>query len=771
LTRPAERLAMDGGARKRLTRAVAVLVVMLAAVGALLYFHYYPRLTPEEAIRRYIDLIPQHERDFAAAVSDGLDPGDARVVGSILSRLDRVRAKVRSLQDGEEIKSLMNDHSRAALALEVEMMRTVRARLSQASKEVAWIDNNYRDELIPERIKDLYGQVVEDYKLFRAFGGGYRVAEAKSLVENLTDHYRFATVLLAYRQEVETLLRDVVRPRDLRRAERIIDRLSSLRLRLRAGRGAVDAKRRDAVVALTKHIIEQIDQVKRNTRERRKLIFAAYPYENQLPILYEYRLELPRLRSTLLALGLEEEAREIQYVMQSLATRIEEYEEIEDAEEALAVIHDEMVAFEKELGNMLADGLQARDAKKCVAMQRGLEKHFVVFRQGEKESFERAHPNILLMHSLHSTITREVAKWMSLMIGNVMGIREGYSKTKDVGLLRHQMARVKGYLKVFKAARRKDEISQARGAIKELEKRIDFLKHYDERMAILEVKKAEIESLRLTIDSIFKDKLTADDAPRINKTKRSLERYKKYDPWVEGGIFRERVQLVTYIDGLTENRLNHKAARLLMLKMTFFKAHNRDVEMGQLVEVEEYAGLFKAFKRDDLEEEARTLKSEIEYFMRVKGQLEVWRAEFRKLMDDPFDMFGRPTRGLQAGDVKKLIKTLAAIEKERVQADRALAEDNANEKMLSSLKSDLLKLSTDISQAIEDRLDEAEGRVGEITSSLLETGSVERIKEFIAELEDAYAVLKIKRPGAAVSAKAAVAKARKRRKQIERAAR
>jgi hypothetical protein len=762
---------MYGGGRKRLTRAVPVLVVVLAAVGVFMYFRYYPRLTPQEAIRRYIDLIPQHERDFAAAVSDGLDPGDVRVVGSILSRLDRVRAKVRSLQDGEEIRSLMNDHSRAALALEVEMMRTVRARLSQASKEVAWIDNNYRDELIPEKVKDFYGQVVEDYKLFRAFGGGYRVAEAKSLLENLTDHYRFATVLLAYRQEVETLLRDVVRPRDLRRAERIIDKLSSLRLRLPAGLGAVDTKRRDAVVVLTRHIIEQIGQVKRNTRERLKLIFAAYPYENQLSILYEYQLELPRLRSTLLALGLEEEAREIKYVMQSLATRLEEYEEIEDAEEALAVIHDEMVAFGKELGKMLADGLQARDAKKCVAMQRGLEKNFVVFRQGEKESFKQAHSNILLMHSLYSAITREVARWISLMMENVIEIREGYSKTKDVGVLRDQMALVKGHLKVFKAARRKGEISQARGAIKELDKRIDFLKHYDERMAILEVKKAEIESLRLTIDSIFKDKLTADDVPKINKAKRSLERYKKYDPWVEGGIFRERVELVTYIDGLIANRLDQKAARLRMLRMAFFKAHNRDIATGQLAEVEEYAGLFGALKRDELEEEAWRLKREIEYFMRIEDQLGAWLAEFRKLMDDPFDMFGRPTRGLQAGDVKKLTKTLAVIEKERVQADRALAKDNANEKMLSSLKSELLKLRTEISQAIEDRLDEAERRVGEITSSLPETGSVERIKELIAELEDAYGVLKIRRPGVAVSAKAAVAKARKRREQIERAAR
>jgi len=769
VARLAERLESHRAVRRKVTKAVVLPVIIAVAVAAFLYVRHYPQLTPEETIHRYIDIIPEYEKDFRAAISDGLGPGDVKVVGRIFARLDEAKEAIRAFHGVEGTEPLMREHTVAALALEVEIMKAVRIHLSGAAKDVAWVATRYRDELVPENLKDLYSRVLADYKLLRAFGGDRAAGEAKLLLGNLASHYRFSLTLLAHRQEVETLLGGDPRPRNLRRASKILDKLYSLRARLPIARDALDTKQHAAIAALISYVKEQIEQVKRSTRERLDLIYTAYPHESELPILYEYRQELPRLHSTLLALDLEAEAAEIGPVTKSLETRIADYEEIESAEEALGAMYSDMRAFEDRLPDMLADGLQPTDAKKCVAMRRALEEHFVVFRHGEKESFKQAHPNILLMHQLHSRITGELAKRTSMMVQAIMQIRETYSRTKDIDLLRDHRALVREYLGVLKAAKLRNEVSLAKVALADLDKRIDFVKNYEKRSAVLEVKKAEIQSLRLTIDSVFSNGLMKEEVGTIRKVKRSLEKYKKYDPWVEGGIFRERVLLVTYIDGLVEHTLNQGAAKVRYFRQVFFRAHNASKLPEWLAEVETIASLTGALNRNDLKREAEQLKREMEYFSGVRHQLDSWREEFNKLRDEPFDALGRPRRGLQAGDVKRLLNVTELIRKEELRASKDASEPEANEKMLSSVKDELLKLSTEINQAIEERSDEAEERVRMITGSLPEMVSIAELKKVMAELEECYAVLKLKRKGAAVSAKAAVAGAKKRIEEVKRA--
>ncbi len=768
MARLAERLASNREVRRSLTRGVPVLLVIALAAAAFLYFRYHERLTPEESISRYLELIPRYEQDFAVALSNGLDPSDVEVVGRILSRLDKAKAKIRSFSPTEGLESLAQEHARAAVALEVEIMKAVRQGLSAGMREIAWVEGKYGEELVPEKIKDYYGEVRKNYELLRAFGGGRHAAEAKSLLKSLAYHYRFAAILLAYRHEVETLLGEgITRAREVERAKRILDKLVNLRTRfLRTGE-EIKPNRRQAITALIEDVIDQIEQVKRNTRERVKRVFAAYPHENNLEILYEYREELPELRSMLHSLGASDEAREIEPALESLETRIGEYEEIESAEQALAAIRDQMVAFKQELSVMLADGLQPRDAKKCVEMQAILEENFVVFRQGERESFKQAHPNILLMLSLHNDITTEIANRTSRMSQDIMSIRQGYSMTKDIGLLSEQVSRVKNYLRVFKAAARRNEVSQATAAIKELNNRIDFLKHYDKRMAILEVKIAEIESLRLEINSIFGDGLTVSEVPKVRKIRRGLDRYKKYDPWVEGGVFRERVELVDHIDRLVESVVNNIATRVRAIGGAFYRSSNEKVLESQQEEVRNATELFGALRRDDLEQEAKSLSRQMEYYKDAVSLLQDWEREFTRLRDDPFDPIGRPIRGLQAGDIKKLLKIVESIHDKRREAEDRLSKEGAHEEMLSAVKAEFLKMSTKINQAIDDRMNEAEARVREISTSLPAIGSVAALKERIDELEEAFDLLRLKRESAAVSAKAAISQARKRIDELE----
>jgi len=746
-------------------RVAVGFIVVIAAVFTYLYFRKAP--PPRDVIDGYIKLIPAYKSMFAEAMSDGLHPGDVHVIARIMRRLDDAKKKSFKYAPEDEVYSLAKEHSRKAVELEVEMLRAVRTHLSAAVTQVTKIRSLFSDETSPHRIKDYYDRVKVDFSLLKAFGWASPAASAKSLIHSLADHYKFCSALFSYQSEVDDLFRQGVGPRNIWRAKKIVGRLERFVTGVYGEERAELFRAQVTLVSdLRKYVLDRLDREKIRARQRVDLIVAAYPKENDLGTLYEYRGELSDLRGILKALDVTEEAEELVPALASLGARIKEYEEIETAERALAEIRGKMTAFDEGFDAMLVDDLSSGEAEKCVAMLRALEDRFVVFRQGEEEGFKAAHPNILLMQSLHKRITKEIEARAAYMAEKTWQIRQAYSKSRDIEHLRQQVTRMKGYLRLFKAMGKKYEALQARQALRDLAKRIDFLAHYDERMEVLEVAKAELQSLRLKAEEMFRAGLTSDEVPPLNKVRRQIDKYKKYDPWCEGGNFREQVEVAARVEALIRQTLEEKARWVREFRVSFWRVGLDSLERT-LPNAEETAELFAALKRDDLEEEALGLIDDMTGHIEFERQLKEWRKEFTTYKEAYHDMIGRSIYGLQAGEVKKLMKRLRAMQGESIRLIKASKDEDTNKVLVSVQRTQLEKLTGEISQAIEERCDEAETHYKEIDPALPAVGNLGIVRDYIAQLKDDYGVLKVRRPKKALPVKSVLNRAKRRYRELK----